>query len=65
MEFTLERRIRTTSFEEEERTRPAFRTWLTRPPEVRVAAVEFLRRQRHGSGARLRRVYRVVDCPWR
>jgi hypothetical protein len=65
MEFTLERRLRMTSFDEEERTRPALRTWLARPPEARVAAVEFLRRQLHGSGARLRFVHRVVDCPWR
>jgi hypothetical protein len=33
----------------------------SRPPEERVAAVEFLRRQFHGPGARLRRVHRLVD----
>ena len=34
--------------------------WLSRPAEERVAAVEHLRKQRHGSGARLQRVARVV-----
>ena len=61
MEFTLQRVIRMTSFEEERRERPALRYWLSRPPEERVAAVEFLRRQFHGPGARLRRVHRLVD----
>ncbi len=60
-----ERSIRVTSFAEEERTRPALRYWLSRPPEERVAAVEFLRRQVDGTGARLRRVHRVLECPWR
>ena len=30
----------------------------------RIAAVEFLRRQVDGGRARLRRVHRVLDCPW-
>jgi hypothetical protein len=64
MAFRLKRTIRVTSFEEEARTRPALRHWLSRPPEERVSAVEFLRKQIDGTGARLRRVHRVVDCPW-
>ena len=61
----LQRVVRLTSWAEEERTRPALRYWLSRPPAERIAAVEYLRRQIDGSGARLRRVYRVLDCPWR
>jgi hypothetical protein len=60
----LQRTVRLTSFAEEERLRPALRYWLSRPPSERVAAVEYLRRQVDGTGARLRRVYRLVDCPW-
>jgi hypothetical protein len=35
--------------------------WLSKSPEERVAAVEFLRRQRHGSSARLQRVVKVIQ----
>jgi len=35
--------------------------WLSKSPEERVAAVEFLRRQRHGNTARLQRTARVVQ----
>jgi hypothetical protein len=65
MEFRLQRVLTQITFHEEERTRPTLRFWLSRPPAERLAAVEFLRRQMHGSGARLQRVHRVLDCPWR
>ncbi len=35
--------------------------WLSRTPEERVAAVEYLRRQLNGSSARLQRSARVVQ----
>jgi len=35
--------------------------WLKRTPEERVSAVEQLRRQTHGSSARLQRVARVIQ----
>jgi len=35
--------------------------WLSRSPSERVEAVELLRRQRHGSSARLQRVARVIQ----
>ena len=35
--------------------------WLSRPPEERVAAVEYLRRQFNGSSARLQRSARVIQ----
>ncbi|MCP4642415.1 MAG: hypothetical protein GY851_18365 [bacterium] len=34
--------------------------WLSRPPEERVAAVEFLRRQHYGTLPRLQRTVRVI-----
>ena len=33
--------------------------WLARPPEERIAAVEFLRRQYHGSLPGLQRTFRI------
>lgn len=35
--------------------------WLSRSPEERVAAVDFLRRQYHGSFARLQRVVKIIQ----
>jgi hypothetical protein len=35
--------------------------WLSRTPSERVEAVEYLRRQRDGSTARLQRVARVIE----
>ena len=34
--------------------------WLSKTPEERVEAVELLRRQKHGSTARLQRTVRVI-----
>ncbi len=34
--------------------------WLNKPSEERIAAVEYLRRQYHGSSARLQRTAKVV-----
>lgn len=66
MKFRLDRRaICVTSFDEETHTNRALRYWLTRPTTERLAAVEFLRRQVVGSGARLRRVLRVTTRPAR
>ena len=35
--------------------------WLSKSPEERVAAVDFLREQYHGSTARLQKVARVIQ----
>ena len=35
--------------------------WLSKFPEERVSAVEYLRRQNHGSTARLQRVAKVFQ----
>ncbi len=61
MVFQMRRTLRVTSFDEERRHNRTLAYWLSRPPEERVAAVEFLRRQFIGPGVRLRRVHRVVD----
>ena len=37
--------------------------WLSKSPEERIEAVEFLRRQFHGSSERLQRVAKVIQCP--
>jgi hypothetical protein len=37
--------------------------WLTKTPEERVAAVEFLRKQFHGDLPRLQRVARLIKRP--
>lgn len=62
VDFRLDRRVLTvTTFADEKRTNPALAYWRQRPPAERVAAVEFLRRQYIGPGARLRRVLRIVE----
>jgi hypothetical protein len=62
VDFRLDRRALTvTTFADEKRTNPALAYWRLRPPAERVAAVEFLRRQYIGPGARLRRVLRIVE----
>lgn len=38
--------------------------WLSKTPEERVGAVDYLRRQYHGSSARLQRVARVIQREW-
>jgi hypothetical protein len=37
--------------------------WLSKSPEERIAAVEHLRNQFHGSTGRLQRVARVIQRP--
>ena len=35
--------------------------WLSKPPEERVATVDYLRRQYYGNATRLQRVARVIQ----
>ncbi len=37
--------------------------WLSKSPEERVEAVDYLRKQFHGSSERLQRVARVIQRP--
>jgi hypothetical protein len=39
--------------------------WLSKPPEERVATVDYLRRQYHGSTPRLQRSIKVIQRPQR
>lgn len=42
--------------------------WRSRPPEERMAALEFLRQQAHGydpATARVQRVFEIVKRSWR
>lgn len=57
----MERVVRMITFEEHAVGKLDLEYWLTRPPIERVAAVEVLRRQRHGTGVRLQRVLRVIE----
>jgi len=37
--------------------------WMKKTPEERISAVEILRKQTHGSSARLQRIVRIVQHP--
>jgi hypothetical protein len=38
----------------------AFVYWQTQPFDKRISAIEFLRKQVHGTQSRLQRVYRII-----
>lgn len=40
-----------------------FAFWLSKSPEERIAAVEYLRKQYNGSTARLQRTARIIERP--
>jgi hypothetical protein len=61
--FRLKREIKVLSAREHRERSGAVDDWLSRPPEERLAAVEFLRMQMHGPGARLQRILRVTERP--
>lgn len=65
VDFRLQRVLRITDAASHASGEGARRYWLSRPPAERLAAVEFLRRQHDGTGARLQRVLRLVDRPRR
>lgn len=60
MDFRMDRRAISVSSSHEDGARQDLAYWRSRPLAERVAAVEFLRRQFDGSGARLQRVLRVT-----
>jgi hypothetical protein len=66
MEFHLDRRaLAVTAFADAVRPNRTLAYWRGRPAEERIAAVEFLRRQFIGPGARLQRVLRITERPQR
>ena len=63
VDFSLQRVLRVTTKAEADRDRTDQTDWLARPVGERIAAVEFLRSQYVGPGARLQRVLRVTHRP--
>ena len=57
----IQKVVKIKSLEENDSRTDDLEYWLKRPPEERVAAVDYLRRQYHGSSARLQRVARVIQ----
>jgi hypothetical protein len=58
MDFKLDRSaLKIVKLGEEE---PSFVYWRTRPEAERISAIEFLRKQHHGTESRLQRVYRII-----
>jgi len=55
----IEKVVTRRSLEEASDPRHDLVYWLSRTPEERIAAVEFLRRQMHGDSGRIQRVARV------
>ena len=59
----IEKVVRKGNLADFSEVRENLKYWLSKPPDERVAAVEELRRQRHGDTARLQRSARVVQRP--
>ena len=59
--FRLKRSIAIVTREDHDGRTESRRYWATRPAAERLAAVEFLRQQIHGTGARLQRILRVTE----
>lgn len=59
MNFRLDRKaVKVVKMGEEE---PSHVYWRTRSEEERISAIEFLRKQYHGTESRLQRVYRIIE----
>jgi hypothetical protein len=56
-----EARVRSRSDTDEQREDLAY--WLSRPPEERIDAVNFLRRRHYGDLGRLQRVVHIIQRP--
>jgi hypothetical protein len=56
----IEKTARKCRLEDHDQAREDLAYWLSKTPEERVAAVDFLRRQVHGTDQRLQRVARVI-----
>lgn len=56
----IEKVARKTNFKNNTEIKDNLAYWLSRTPEDRVSAVEFLRRQRDGNSAGLQRSVRII-----
>ena len=57
----IEKKVQKHRMDEHLEIRQNHQYWLSRPPEERLCAVEFLRRQVYGDTKRLQRTARVVQ----
>jgi hypothetical protein len=57
----IEKRVRKLTLHESGKPAGDLSFWLSRPAEERIAAVELLKAQYHGSAARLQRRARVLQ----
>lgn len=57
----IQKAVHKTSLKHHDEIRQNLGYWLSRPPEERVAAVDYLRKQFYGNTERLQRVARVVQ----
>jgi hypothetical protein len=57
----IEKVVKKFDLERHSSTKEDLAYWLSKTPEDRIEAIEFLRRQHHGSSARLQRSARVIQ----
>ena len=57
----IERIVKKLDLEKDSSIKEDLAYWLSKEPQDRIAAIEFLRRQYHGSSARLQRSARVIQ----
>ena len=57
----IEKTVKKFNLKKDSSIREDLAYWLNKTPQDRIAAIEFLRRQYHGSSARLQRSARVVQ----
>jgi hypothetical protein len=57
----IERVVKKLNLEKDSTIKEDLAYWLSKTPEERISAIEILRRQYHGSSARLQRSARVIQ----
>jgi len=57
----IEKVVKIKNLNDENQIPDDLKYWLSKSPEERIEAVDYLRRQYHGSSARLQRVARVIQ----
>ena len=55
--------VRIKNINDKEMIQDDLKYWLSKSPEERAAAVDYLRKQFHGNSARLQRVVKVIQRP--
>ena len=62
-EYMIEKVVKKRNLRDSSSKQEELAYWLTKTPEERIEAVEYLRRQYYGNSDRLQRVARVVQLP--